>query len=201
MNFFFFLPKILLENILVWIFREVGDGGFVSSSSPASHNVEREYMWAGWHLGTSSWGSTQSHPCLLEPCLLLGPQRGFPVHSNLCLVSHSKYKGRLSPLRLHLELIWCLWGAFSHLPGCRPLFEPSSPNPASVPPVRTVQENILVSPLVKLVQLGTWLQGLLWQPKQEIRGKACFLLECGLCVCVCTWVQGAQGKGILLRKA
>ena len=38
---------------------------------------------------------------------------------------------------------------------------------------------------MKLVQLETWLQGLLWQPEQKmIRGKA--VLPTGMCdVCLC----------------
>lgn len=39
-NFFFI--RNLIRDFMVWIFQEAGDGGFVSSSSPASQKVERE---------------------------------------------------------------------------------------------------------------------------------------------------------------
>lgn len=39
--------------------------------------------------------------------------------------------------------------------------------------------------LAKLVQLGAWLQGLLWQHEQPIRGKAVFSVGVwGVCLCV-----------------
>lgn len=55
--------------------------------------------------------------------------------------------------------------------------------------------------LAKLVQLGAWLQGLLWQHEQPIRGKAVFSVGVwGVCLCVHMGVCSTEERNDITTK-
>lgn len=144
-------------------------------------------------------GPAQSRPGLLDPCVLQSAQKEAPrvTWPSLLPVHHSEDVGSLPPPCLCLELASSR--SLPHRLLCRPPFEHLSPVRALLS--QGAQGRKTVCCLVKLVQLGTWLQGLLWQPEQMIREKAAFPVGVWRgCLCAHMGVCSTEEKNDITTK-
>lgn len=154
---------------------------FCPAQVPLALTQKEKRVFAGRHLGTSSWGFAQSQPGVLEPCI---PRVIWPFLD--------KSWQLLPP-----GDAWSWSGVFSEP---FPITFTAGHSLSQFRPVQALlfqweQCRKTFCCLVKLVQLRTWLQGLLWQLGQMIREKAVLPVGVwGVCLCVHMGVCSTEEK-------